>query len=84
MSETPEQKLARLRKELDTLDRVMASGVQTAEAPDGGRATYHGYTNMRSARSDLMRRIQEAEAAASGAVARPKTRRVVMLGRSGF
>lgn len=84
MSETPEQIVTRLRLHLVALDRAMGSGVLTVERPDAGRVTYRSYAEMRSARSDLMRRIQEAEAMTSGAVARPKTRRVVMLGRSGF
>ncbi len=84
MSETPDQTLARLRRELAALDKTMRSGVLTVEGPDAGRVTYQPYAEMRSARSDLLRDVQTAEAAASGAPPRRRTRRVVMIGTSGL
>lgn len=84
MAETPDQIVTRLRRQLSELERQMGSGVVTVESPDGGRVTYHSYAEKQTARSDLLRRIREAEATASGTPRRRRTRRVVMIGASGL
>lgn len=74
----------RLRRELAGLERAMSGGVLTVEGPDTGRVTYRSYGEMRAARSDLLRRIREAEAAATGVIPRRRARRIVLIGTSGF
>lgn len=84
MSETPDQTATLLRRQLAALDKAMASGVLTVEGPDTGRVTYRSYGEMRAARSDLLRRIRETEAAATGVAPRRRARRIVLIGTSGF
>ncbi len=84
MAETPAQTAARLGRELASLDKAMGSGVLTVEGPDTGRVTYRSYDEMRSARSDKLRQLRDAEALAAGVPRRRRTRRIVMVGVSGF
>lgn len=84
MADTTQQDLAKLRVQLASLDRAMASGALTIEQADnGGRTTYRSYAEMQQARRDLSRRIDGLDAALSG-TRRRRTRRVVMVGGSGF
>ncbi|WP_018261897.1 phage head-tail joining protein [Methylobacterium sp. WSM2598] len=84
MADTPEQKLAAMRVQLAKLDRAMASGVLTVEQADNaGRTTYRSYAEMRLARADLVRRINDFAGALYGGAPR-RTRQVVMTGRSGW
>ncbi|MCJ2032723.1 phage head-tail joining protein [Methylobacterium sp. J-068] len=84
MAANPELDLAKLRRQLATLDQAMASGVLTVEGGDGtGRVTYRSYAEMRAARSDLVGRIN-ALAATTGAVQARRTRQVVITARNGF
>lgn len=82
--ETPTQTLARLRRQLADLDRAMASGILTVESPDTGRMTYRSYSEMRAARSDLLARIRELAISVEGETPRRQSRRIVVMGRSGF
>lgn len=84
MTETPLQIATRLRRQLAALVKAMGSGVLTVEGPDTGRVTYRTYAEMRSARSDLLRQIREAEAAVAGTPPRRRTRRIVVIGASGL
>jgi hypothetical protein len=84
MSETSDQTATLLRRQLAALDKAMASGVLTVEGPDTGRVTYRSYAEMRAARSDLLQRIREAEATATGVMPRRRARRIVLIGASGL
>ncbi|MFE1601620.1 phage head-tail joining protein [Methylobacterium sp. ID0610] len=85
MADTPEQQLAKLRAQLAKLDQAMASGVLTVEQADNaGRITYRSYAEMKQARADLVRRINDLAATLPGAVVQRRTRQVVMTGRSGW
>ena len=78
------QDLARLRVQLASLDRAMASGALTIEQADnGGRTTYRSYAEMQQARRDLSRRIDGLDATLTG-TRRRRARRVVMIGTGGF
>lgn len=84
MADTTQQDLAKLRVQLASLDRAMASGALTIEQADnGGRTTYRSYAEMQQARRDLSRRIDGLDATLSG-TRRRRTRRVVMIGTGGF
>lgn len=84
MVEVTPQDLAKLRLQLASLDRAMASGVLTVEQADnGGRTTYRSYAEMRQVRQDLARRIDGLDASLAG-TPRRRARRVVMIGVSGF
>lgn len=84
MAANTEIELAKLRRQLATLDQAMASGVLTVEGADGTvRVTYRSYAEMREARSDLSRRIS-ALAASAGTLVVRRTRQVVITGRNGF
>ncbi len=84
MADTTQQDLAKLRVQLASLDRAMASGALTIEQADnGGRTTYRSYAEMQQARRDLSRRIDGLDATLTG-TRRRRTRRVVMIGTGGF
>lgn len=83
MADDPNVVLAKLRAQLASLDDAMASGVLTVEDADSGRITYRTYAEMRQARSDLAARIRDLLGEVSPAL-RPRTRKVVMTGRSGW
>lgn len=84
MADTTPQDLAKLRVQLASLDRAMASGALTIEQADnGGRTTYRSYAEMQQARRDLSRRIDGLDATLTG-TRRRRARRVVMVGGSGF
>jgi len=84
MADTTPQDLAKLRVQLASLDRAMASGVLTVEQADnGGRTTYRSYVEMQQARRDLVGRINAADAKLSG-TQRRRTNRISLIGTSGF
>lgn len=83
MADDVSLRLAKLRAQLVGLDDAMASGVLTVEDADSGRITYRTYVEMRQARADLALRIRDLEGTL-GPLLRPRTRQVVMTGRSGW
>ncbi|MER2249512.1 hypothetical protein ABS772_06235 [Methylorubrum podarium] len=84
MTDTTEQDLAKLRRQLVRLDDAMSSGVLRVEQADGGGSTvYRDYGEMQLARRDIVGRINALDAKLSGTVRR-RARRVVMVGISGF
>lgn len=80
---TPEQQLAALKEQLRQLKKDMASGILRLEADDMGMVHKRPYPEMRMARADLEQSIRDLEATLNPVVPR-QTRRIVIVGRSGW
>ena len=73
--------LKRLKRELDTLERIRASGVRSSEAPDLGKTEYRSDAELVAAIAAKRGQIAAVEGRSAG---RRRTRAVVMVGTSGF
>lgn len=83
MADDVSLRLAKLQAALIQLDNNMASGILRLEDADTGTVQNRTYPEMRQARADLVTRIRELEGTLGPAL-RPRTRQIVMTGRSGW
>lgn len=74
---------ANIDKQIADLERILASGVERAEAPDAVTLSYRKYDDLRKELSRLYM-VKAAGASTSGSVTTRRTRQIVTRSRSGW